>query len=545
MDRPRGRFATTVGGVLSKIEDAVVDSKPSNESAAWLIRAGRDGEREDLALRGGLAIVGWGDLGDIGQCSTKNALRREIERVYSGDGKARISNWTGQLWRFVDSIHVGDHVVMPLKTQYPFVAIGRVVGPYEYRREAPAEFRHVRPVEWLRTDISRDVIKRDLLDSMGSLLTVCRPSRFGAASRIANLVECGVDPGPSLSRISTYQAENRSDLLVEAARRDPGDPVRLTIRDLLAHWGSARRTHAAVATIEADLADKGLTTRPPFTEGWIDNTVELVPVGEEPISGRPGSSAQAADDIDDIADLPPVALRIGDLKAANSGVTSVKPGTSLEEAVTIMLMRGYSQLGVIDNNENYHGAVSWESIGKAHIADPAATLAAATVNAPVADHDELLLGQIEQIYSKNFVFVCSPDKVRISGIVTVADLTQQFGNLARPFVLIEEAERRLRRRADEAFSVPELRAAARGPKASFVETAADLTLGNYPFLLGPKENWEKLGWSIDRKLFLKLLGSVNGTRNELMHFSPDPLTEEQLSDVNGFLDLLRTVDPRP
>jgi restriction system protein len=535
-------------GVVPQVENvAIGPGELSNEEtpAAWLIRAGRDGEREDLALREGLVIVGWDELGDIGHYSSKEALREEVRRTYPDGGKARISNWTGQLWRFIDTISDGDHVVMPLKTRYPLVAIGRVAGTYEYRCEAPAGFRHVRPVEWLQTDISREAIKQDLRDSMGSLLTVCGLARFGAARRIGHLVEYGVDPGSSVSKSSTYHAKTRSDLLVEAAERDPGDPVRLTIRDLLGHWDSARRTHGVVATVEADLADKGLTTRPPFTEGWIDNIVELVPVGEEPISGRPSAAAQVADDTEDIPDLPPVALRIGDLQAANSGVTSVKPETSLEEAVTIMLMRGFSQLGVIDGNDNYHGAVSWESIGKAHIADPHAALMAATATAPVADHDELLLEQIEQIYSKDFVFVRSPDKSRISGIVTAADLTRQFGNLARPFVLIEEAERRLRRRADEVFSVTELRAAARGPKAASVEKAADLTLGNYPFLLGPKESWAKLGWSIDRKLFLALLDSVNKTRNELMHFSPDPLTDDQLSDVNGFLDLLRTVDPRP
>ncbi|MCW2918675.1 MAG: Restriction system protein, partial [Gemmatimonadales bacterium] len=34
-------------------------------------------------------------------------------------------------------------------------------------------------------------------------------------------------------------------------------------------------------------------------------------------------------------------------------------------------------------------------------------------------------------------------------------------------------------------------------------------------------------------------------RNELMHFTPDPLSSKQYAAVEGLLELLRTVDPRP
>ncbi|MEV7010478.1 hypothetical protein [Streptosporangium sp. NPDC051022] len=63
--------------------------------------------------------------------------------------------------------------------------------------------------------------------------------------------------------------------------------------------------------------------------------------------------------------------------------------------------------------------------------------------------------------------------------------------------------------------------------------------------MGPEERWAKLGWSIDRKLFLDRLEEVRKTRNELMHFTPDPLSAQQFAAVEGLLELLRTVDPRP
>ncbi len=55
-------------------------------------------------------------------------------------------------------------------------------------------------------------------------------------------------------------------------------PWRLTIRDFLAHWGQTRRTGTVNALIRSDLADKGLTTRPPFTEGRVEDEIEIIPV---------------------------------------------------------------------------------------------------------------------------------------------------------------------------------------------------------------------------------------------------------------------------
>ena len=104
---------------------------------------------------------------------------------------------------------------------------------------------------------------------------------------------------------------------------------------------------------------------------------------------------------------------------------------------------------MIDESGRFRGAVSWESIGKAQIATEDPCLADTIAPATVVDHDALLLEQIAVIYDRGFVFVQNADRSRVSGIVTAADLTRQFGNLARPFVLIEEAENRLRRRVGE------------------------------------------------------------------------------------------------
>ena len=111
-----------------------------------------------------------------------------------------------------------------------------------------------------------------------------------------------------------------------------------------------------------------------------------------------------------------------------------------------------------------------------------------------------------------------------------------------PELMIRD-ERRLRRRVDEQVPLDSIKAAGRNPNK--VESAADLTLGNYERLLAKDDNFSRLGWPLDETLFIARLSAVRKTRNELMHFSPDPLADAQLAEIEGFLNILRHVDPRP
>ena len=511
------------------------DTGPGAEPAAWLVRGGEKGEREEAAFAEELAFVGWESLGDISGCATREGIRQALNVAYPEAAGNVIANWTGQLWRFEEQISVSDFIVMPLKTNPGHVAIGQVIGPYEYREQESEGFRHVRPVKWLRTDLPREAFRPDLRASITSLLTVCGLTRNDAARRVVHLAEQGTDPGLDGSEEVTTSEE----LLADAASRDPMDPRRLTTRSFLEHWGRTRRTSSVVATIKSDLADKGLTTRPAFTEGSVEDEIALVPVTAESGAAVPASD----NDTEDVFQQAPATLRIGSLPPPK--VVSVLPTLSLTYARSLMLHKQFSQLAVIDHSGRFLGAVSWESIGKAQIASEHPSLADTIAAATVVDHDALLLEQIDVIYEKGFVFVQNADHSRVAGIVTAADLTRQFGNVARPFVLIEEAENRLRRRADEVYSLDELLAAVSGSQRARVHKASDLTFGNYVYLMKPEENWAKLDWDLDHEFFIERLAEVRDVRNELMHFTPDPLSNEQYAAVEGLLEMLRAVDPRP
>jgi restriction system protein len=165
---------------------------------AWLVRAGRHGEREALTLEQSLVLVGWQELDDISKVTSREQLNELLRSTYPDAGSGRIANWNGQLWAFLDRIQLGDLVVLPFK-HTPAVAIGTVTGPYTYRDDLPIDARHVRPVQWLRTDIPRTAVGQDLLYSLGAFMTVCELRRNQAAQRFAALADSGRDPGKSVA----------------------------------------------------------------------------------------------------------------------------------------------------------------------------------------------------------------------------------------------------------------------------------------------------------------------------------------------------------
>ncbi|MEU8108386.1 hypothetical protein AB0C18_32215 [Nonomuraea muscovyensis] len=168
---------------------------------AWMVRGGREGERELRALDEGLIVVGWHEVGDLSGYTTRDELAEALRGAFPTDSPNTIANWRGQLWRFTTEIQRGDLVVMPLKSHPGHIAIGEVAGPYEHRPQEPVEFQQVRKVSWLRRDVSLDTVKDDLRASLNSMLTICRLAQDDAARRIAAMAATGIDPGATAEAV--------------------------------------------------------------------------------------------------------------------------------------------------------------------------------------------------------------------------------------------------------------------------------------------------------------------------------------------------------
>ncbi|MGQ9692523.1 MAG: restriction endonuclease [Thermaceae bacterium] len=150
----------------------------------WVVRARR--EFEDLALEKDLAVVGWEEMGDLSGIRDREALLEALRKAYPEAKERTLLNWRSQQWAFVHEIKTNDLIALPLKSR-PFVAFGRVTGPYEYRADLPIGARHTRPVQWIG-EIPRTELDSDLLYSLGAYLTVGRIRRDRAEERITALL---------------------------------------------------------------------------------------------------------------------------------------------------------------------------------------------------------------------------------------------------------------------------------------------------------------------------------------------------------------------
>lgn len=63
--------------------------------ALWLVRAGRRGEQEALALENNLAVIGWSDLPDLARFKTREELEVLCRNTYPNEKPHTITNWVG------------------------------------------------------------------------------------------------------------------------------------------------------------------------------------------------------------------------------------------------------------------------------------------------------------------------------------------------------------------------------------------------------------------------------------------------------------------
>lgn len=167
-------------------------------SRLWLVRAGRQGERELAALEQGRAFIGWSEVGDLSELDHSKIVER-LEKVGGDWKRRRIASFASQLNRFVNVIRVGDLVVMPRKLT-DGIAIGKVTGDYSYTDDPDELFPSSRSVKWYRESVPRDNFKQDLRHSLGAFMTVCEIKRNRAIDRVRVILETGKDPGPLLDK---------------------------------------------------------------------------------------------------------------------------------------------------------------------------------------------------------------------------------------------------------------------------------------------------------------------------------------------------------
>ena len=180
---------------------------------AWVIRAGRDGERYDDTIEHGLAGVSFGLFLDLRTVSSRDELKDALRSYHREAGDRTISNQAGQLWRMRTDVSAGDLVIMPHKTE-PHVALGTVTREYAYVGDDPdSVWPHIVSVDWERPELPWTAIGEDLRSSLNAQQSLFQIERHDGAWRFQQMLETGQDPGP---RAGTDLASLVEDFLAES-----------------------------------------------------------------------------------------------------------------------------------------------------------------------------------------------------------------------------------------------------------------------------------------------------------------------------------------
>ncbi|WP_433050439.1 hypothetical protein [Dactylosporangium sp. CS-033363] len=315
-----------------------------------------------------------------------------------------------------------------------------------------------------------------------------------------------------------------------------GEPISLTVRQMIKHWDLTDRDQTASAQVSADLANHNLTTAPDFRAVDLDSTVRLLQVPERPTetAATPADEAETEVEGADDEESVDIGLKLGNLLPAEPSLAWVAPTASFEEVITMLQINDYSQVAVLASPHTLHGAISWKSIAEAKHLDAGATVSDAIRPAQVFDYDRRLLDVLSTLQQEEFIFVRDFDG-EIGGIITATDVVRKYDDTATPFFLIGEVDQELRQLIVNTFDEDTVRSACGSGFRGFEA----MTIGQYKAVLANADCWKQLGWRLDQEQFIARLNQIRQVRNNVMHFNPDPPKPADVAKLRIFLELIR------
>lgn len=326
-----------------------------------------------------------------------------------------------------------------------------------------------------------------------------------------------------------YIADKRLNEIAKEIKEEKKSAT-FTVRDFLNHFGVSRRKRHVRWWIDKWLTENGLNTAPDYKTAWIDGQIQLKEV-------NPGKKSKGIEREDFVE-----RLRI--LDAANNPPSFVTRNDSLTKAITIMAQNDYSQLPVMAKQEarKVDGIISWQSIGMATtIGKEIKSVADCMVSeAEILDADYPILDAIPIVIENQVVLVQDKGNGNvISGLITITDIAEDYYSKSGPFMVLGQIEFCIRELIGDKFTADELKEVKFGDDEREVNSVADLTFSEYIQLMRKGDNWSKLGINVDKGEFTNNLDRIREIRNEVMHFSSEPLTAEDIEQLQSTLKFLK------
>lgn len=302
-------------------------------------------------------------------------------------------------------------------------------------------------------------------------------------------------------------------------------PRTVSVKKFLALWGYKKRGAHILRVINRELSRRGLVTSPDIALADYYGDIEIL--YQQDLSGRPEVE---------------IGWPVSSVLDPERELVVVGPDESLSRVETLMIINDFSQIPVMNKNRReLHGSVTWQSIARWQ-GDKSGATARHVMDKerPTARSSDSLLMHINRIIENEFLYIQDPTGLYV-GVLTSTDLAEGFLTTAGPFIKIGEIENRLRALVNHLplpviHKVAELSGATRA-----IESADDLSFGQYVAILEKGDNWQQLNLSFDRKTVIENLRDVNTVRNDVMHFRPTELDAQATEVIDKCLNWLRAI----
>ena len=145
--RPLDPKGTVESGVSVEIAKGWFREKFPNSKQVWWLSVGTGGRFWSDFFSESVAVLSYGDLGDLGEYRSREAMTEELVKLGRGQNPKHRSL---ALWQFGHDMKVNDVIIAQYGGRY-VVGWGYVRGDYTYDPERP-EYPHRRSVEWHSCD---------------------------------------------------------------------------------------------------------------------------------------------------------------------------------------------------------------------------------------------------------------------------------------------------------------------------------------------------------------------------------------------------------
>ncbi len=238
-------------------------------------------------------------------------------------------------------------------------------------------------------------------------------------------------------------------------------------------------------------------------------------------------------------------------------IVSVGPEAAVGDALTLMRVRGFNQLPVVEGDQVL-GAFSYRSFaqGVARLPDAVRRRVRDLLSLPVENfYEDLFFAQIsdelaallDEFDTRDAVFVGSEGN--LLGIVTTIDVLRYFYEVASPYVLLREIELAIRELLRASGNASELKSCADRSLGKYYQEKSEkvpavleeMSLHDYVMLLRFQGTWESFAAAFgpNQDLAGAKLAPLPALRNDVFHFLRE-LTAEEYETLRECRDWLMT-----